>query len=476
MAPLQELIKDYTGTIRWVEAHPEKRNSLSANWSRDDCLNHVADRIAGGTMDFDIDCEYEHYGISATEIMNGLKINYAWSMQAKNGTTPNLAGLQHDIDNWRLRTYMTERDEFRADLAISRPPRWTDTTPALAAQIHDVKKSTLTQASFKVKLIWDKHWHMGNQAKAANSEEQYREIAICPLCQAADSQQHWIIECQASTLPVTRRQFIELVNSTIRRERKQKHERTARWMEIALDLAVKHPQGADAWVGMWTPTLREELRTRYQSSYPNAFNQLKEKDMTYHRSALLQITRILADGVCDLWTERADAIKQLETPETQHTQRQQHSNINPAPLQLNQPTMTSFWQTTTQQSPPPATGRHLRLRSNKNKPHQRPKIIYHTSYKTPQIQQRITEYTQQTTVAQATTQETTRQGTNANRGGSRRSSNAKGEKVEGKGNDSKKTLLNFFSRLDNSPTVEIEETDKNIATVPKKPKSPTGIG
>ena len=84
-------------------------------------------------------------------------------------------------------------------------------------------------------------------------------------------------------------------------------------MEIALDLAVKHPQGADAWIGMWTPTLRDDLKRRYQSSYPDAFNQLKEKDMTYHRNALLQITRILKDGVYDLWTERAD------TRNTTHT-------------------------------------------------------------------------------------------------------------------------------------------------------------
>ena len=74
----------------------------------------------------------------------------SWSPQMKNGTTPILAGIQQQIDNWRLVNYLLKRDEYRAQLAIPRPPRWKATTPALAAQIYDVHKSTLTQASHKV--------------------------------------------------------------------------------------------------------------------------------------------------------------------------------------------------------------------------------------------------------------------------------------------------------------------------------------
>ena len=45
ISPLQHLT-DYKGKIRWTPAHPEKRNSMSANWTREDCLNHVADKVA----------------------------------------------------------------------------------------------------------------------------------------------------------------------------------------------------------------------------------------------------------------------------------------------------------------------------------------------------------------------------------------------------------------------------------------------
>ena len=60
--------------------------------------------------------------------------------------------------------------------------------------------SYLPQASHRVKLIWDKHSHMCNQAKASDTAEEYYEESICPSCHAKDSQQHWITQCQALRL------------------------------------------------------------------------------------------------------------------------------------------------------------------------------------------------------------------------------------------------------------------------------------
>ena len=104
----------------------------------------------------------------------------------KDGSTPILAGLQQQIDNSRLVTYLQRRDEYRAELIIPRPPRWTDTTPVLAAQIYNVPNSSLLHASHS-KLIWYKHWYKGNQAKVAKSAEESKEEANCPLCEEIDS-------------------------------------------------------------------------------------------------------------------------------------------------------------------------------------------------------------------------------------------------------------------------------------------------
>ena len=54
----------------------------------------------------------------------------------KDGTTPILAGLQLRIDNWKLVTYLQKSDVYRDELTIPRPPRLTDTTPSLAAQVY----------------------------------------------------------------------------------------------------------------------------------------------------------------------------------------------------------------------------------------------------------------------------------------------------------------------------------------------------
>ena len=137
--------------------------------------------------------------------------------------------------------------------------------PALASQAYNVQKSSLTTESYKVKLIWNKHWHMGKKAKAANTKEVYHNDASFSLCGQTDSQQHWITQCQASTFPRTRSDYIE---------ERAGHHKTVQWMKIVLDMAVKHPQGADVWVGIWPPTLRQTQKHRFERSNPTNNNTL----------------------------------------------------------------------------------------------------------------------------------------------------------------------------------------------------------
>ena len=67
---------------------------MSANWSRDDCLNTVADRVAGGRVDFDIDCQYEFVQVQAEDVMDSLVLPHSWRLDTKDRTSPILAGLQ----------------------------------------------------------------------------------------------------------------------------------------------------------------------------------------------------------------------------------------------------------------------------------------------------------------------------------------------------------------------------------------------
>ena len=69
MNPLQQYVKDFKGTSRWTPAHPEKRIFMSVNWSRDNCLNHVADKAAIGKVNFDIDYQHQLIELQAEDIM-----------------------------------------------------------------------------------------------------------------------------------------------------------------------------------------------------------------------------------------------------------------------------------------------------------------------------------------------------------------------------------------------------------------------
>ena len=45
----------------------------------------------------------------------------SWTLNMKDESTPILAGLQQQIDNWRLVTYLQRRDDYGVELIIPRP-------------------------------------------------------------------------------------------------------------------------------------------------------------------------------------------------------------------------------------------------------------------------------------------------------------------------------------------------------------------
>ena len=119
-------------------------------------------------------------------------------------------------------------------------------------------------------------------------------------------------------------------------------------MEIIFDIAVTHPQGADAWVGMWPLTLRRALKSRYENSsnYSNSLTTLSEKRLVILRKALKEVPKTLAEVVTELWTARAAAKKLMEQTEQVQSEPDQQK-WRGTQLSLNQPTMESFWQSPT---------------------------------------------------------------------------------------------------------------------------------
>ena len=73
-------MKAFNGATGWTPAQPEKRNSMSATWLRDDCLNHIADKAALGKVDVDIDCQYKIIELQAEDIMKDIILPNSWSL------------------------------------------------------------------------------------------------------------------------------------------------------------------------------------------------------------------------------------------------------------------------------------------------------------------------------------------------------------------------------------------------------------
>ena len=114
-------------------------------------------------------------------------------------------------------------------------------------------------------------------------------------------------------------------------------------MEIILGIAVPHPQGMDVWVGMWPPSLKQTLKSRFENSTncPNSVTNLTEKLLVFFRKALKEVSTTLAGAISELWTECAESIKLIE----------QSDLARATPLLLNQPTIELFWQSPTPSTP-----------------------------------------------------------------------------------------------------------------------------
>ena len=194
--PLAAMVKNYQGAIRWTKAHAERRDPNPENWTRDECLNHLADKVAGGSLDFDIETAQptRYFVVTAKEILDSMQLPGTWKLLSTNGTIPPLDKLQQHINEHRLRRYLERRDTYRAEDPLPRPPRWQQTTPLFAAALFSQTQTTITRASHNVKLIWDKHYTGQNQAKGIANLEERRLASKCPLCDNIDTQHHWIRE------------------------------------------------------------------------------------------------------------------------------------------------------------------------------------------------------------------------------------------------------------------------------------------
>jgi len=141
--------------------------------------------------------------------------------------------------------YTSTRDAGRA--IAQRPPRWTNTTNRLAAQMWERQECSWAMA---VKIMWDKHVTGDNERKWG-----CREVARCPVCNAITSQRHTITKCGRPGAEMIRRKAVQNLDTAIEKQ----------WLTLvgrtlaAVRRLLSYEEGYTIWTGMWTQAIREEI-------------------------------------------------------------------------------------------------------------------------------------------------------------------------------------------------------------------------
>jgi len=160
--------------------------------------NHLADRAAAGSLTttsvYSDKGNYENHvyihllpSQGAPSLTSSLISDNNWffgtsDMQLKSTSLINSIYLR------RLDHYLLARNQDRASHSL--PPKWHNRFIPLDALLWDFSKKTAFLA-FHNRIIWDKHWHQGNQAKAIDDPKLKATVSKCPLCAVTDSVYHW---------------------------------------------------------------------------------------------------------------------------------------------------------------------------------------------------------------------------------------------------------------------------------------------
>ena len=266
---LQYYLKEFGGKLRWTPAHPEKRNSMSANCSRYDCLNHVAQRSCQRPSrlwhrqqvwvrpDSNGGCHEQ------PSIIAQLEAEYKGCYNSYTGW-PSAANRQLEIGHisWK-------RDRFRAALTIPRLSRWRTQN-----RLWKLKCTICTNFQYYRHFIVP-NWSgvsTGTWATRQKLPKQQKNTKRnhCSLCRKADPPATLDQGMPSKTAPSDMETIYTNGSKRPKRIRNDNHHKTVRWMEIAVDIAVTYSKGAHVWVGMLTPTLKRLLKTRFENSNSNS--------------------------------------------------------------------------------------------------------------------------------------------------------------------------------------------------------------
>ena len=248
--------------LQWIPGHPERSVPDEALWSREMWGNHLADRAAAGSLASCSEYMYKNIydnilfitplpTVDAPSISPSLSPPSTWYFGNQDRQLTSLS-LMDCIFQRRLDEYLRTRDADRDRRHL--PPKWQSFNIPLAARMWEspLHPETLT---LRNRLLWDKHWHPGNQAKSVTDPSVRDLISKCPLCSCADSVAHWNVFCQNPRATKLRRDSLSSMRKIIRdilNRHPHLRVRIESLEESYFSLLTGNSVPTDIWRGLWT--------------------------------------------------------------------------------------------------------------------------------------------------------------------------------------------------------------------------------
>ena len=179
--------------VRWTGGHPERRNAM-IKWTDSDWGNHLADRVAAGEHPPEIK---EVETIPLSSYVEKLQSSYNHWHIRKHGSAF-LGSITHLAAATLSFQYYQQRDAAR--IKSGKPAEWFFHTAALSQAARKTSGLTMRQKASWTRILLKKLWlHIQSPLN-------------CPVCNEADTLDHWIIHCRDCTITAIREKTLVTID------------------------------------------------------------------------------------------------------------------------------------------------------------------------------------------------------------------------------------------------------------------------
>jgi hypothetical protein len=243
------------GNIEHAHSHPESRLHKT-RWTRNDNGNFIADRVAVG--DYGSLAEFMQLNIIETntfDVITDLACIQTWFIASDDGVV-NLSPLVELAQANEAKLYLAERDVWHHK-RLGRGPDvptetfWSDRTLQHAAVIWELGTANAKNTASAQRIIFDKHWHSWNQAKADVGID-----TVCERCGEPDSLKHLLVECQHVHGKEVRDECLATVKHDLLYNVATENREFA---DLLFTLITTDSDRHCMYTGLWTSGLRQRL-------------------------------------------------------------------------------------------------------------------------------------------------------------------------------------------------------------------------